>query len=86
LNKALEEVEKGPDKGEILVIKRALSRIASQEDLEQRENIFHTRCTVNGKVCSLIIDGGSCANMASEAMVEKLRLTVLPHPGPYTIQ
>jgi len=47
---------------------------------EERENIFHYRCTVQGKVCSLIIDGGSCAKVASSSMVEnsisKPRLTL----------
>ena len=82
----LEEVEEGPDEGEMLVIRRALSGLASQQDMEQRENIFHTRCTVKGKVCSLIVDGGSCANVASKTLVEKLKLSVSPHPSPYTIQ
>jgi len=41
---------------------------------------------VNGKVCSLIINGGSCANVASKAMVEKLKLVVSPHPILYTIE
>ena len=56
LNQAFKEVEEGPDEGEMLVIGRTLSGLASQDDLEQRENIFHTRCTISGKVCSLIID------------------------------
>ena len=86
MTEALEEVEEGPDDGEMLVIRRALSGIASQQDLEQRENIFHTRCTIKGKVCSLIIDGGSCANVASKTLVDKLKLVVSPHPSPYTIQ
>ena len=61
--------------------------VASQDGLDQRETIFHTRCTVEGKVCSLIIiDGGSCANVASQSMVDKLKLVVTPHPKPHTIQ
>ncbi|XP_027155906.1 uncharacterized protein LOC113756423 [Coffea eugenioides] len=40
----------------------------------------------NGKVCSLIIDGGSCANVASALMVEKLALPTLRHPTPYRLQ
>lgn len=54
--------------------------------LEQRESIFHTWCTMNGNVCSLIINGGRCANVASKAMVEKPKLAVSPHPSPYIIQ
>jgi len=86
MTEALEEVEEGPNEGEMLVIRCALSGLASQNELEQRENIFHTRCTVNGKVCSLIIDRGSCANVASKTLVEKLKLSVSPCPSPYTIQ
>ena len=52
----------------------------------QRENIFHTRCHVKDKVCSVIVDGGSCTNVASTSMVEKLGLTTLRHPRPYKLQ
>jgi len=48
--------------------------------------LFHTRCLVKDKVCSLIIDGGSCTNIASRNMVEKLGLEVLKHPRPYSLQ
>jgi len=58
LNEALEEVEEGLDEGELLVIRRALSGLASQDEFKQRESIFHIRCTVGGKVCSLSLMGG----------------------------
>ena len=86
LGDPMEEVEEGPDEGEMLVIRRALSGFAAQEDMDQREAIFHTRCTIGGKVCSLIVDGGSCANVVAKTVVEKLKLEVIPHPKPYTIQ
>ncbi|KAL0373467.1 UNVERIFIED_CONTAM: hypothetical protein Sradi_3262400 [Sesamum radiatum] len=53
---------------------------------QQRKNIFHTRCLVQWKVCMLIIDGGSCANVASCEMVEKLDLATTKHPNPYKLQ
>ena len=53
---------------------------------QQRENIFHTRCSVNNKVCSMIIDGGSCTNVASNTLVEKLGLPLLKHPRPYKLR
>ena len=81
----VEEVVEEADDGEMLVIRRALSGLKGDKE-EQRENIFHSRCTVGGKVCSLIVDGGSCANVASSSMVEKLCLQATPHPHPYTIQ
>ncbi|XP_040948648.1 uncharacterized protein [Gossypium hirsutum] len=79
-----DELEYAVD-GEILVIKRSLS-LQSVENEQQRENIFHTRCHVQGKVCSLIVDGGSCTNVASTLMVEKLGLPTTKHPQPYKLQ
>lgn len=72
--------------GESLVVRRALNIQVKEEGVEQRENIFHTRCLVGGKVCSLIIDGGSCANVASTTLVEKLGLKCERHPKPYRLQ
>ena len=52
--------------GESLVARRALSAQVKVDDMEQqRENIFHTRCHINNKVCSMIIDEGSCTNVGS---------------------
>jgi len=34
----------------------------------------------------MIIDGGSCNNLASSDLVEKLALSTKPHPHPYHIQ
>ena len=58
-----------------------------EDDNEQQHgNIFHTHCHVNNKVCSLIIDGGSCNDVASDLLVEKLQLLTLKHPKPYKLQ
>ncbi|KAL4342470.1 hypothetical protein GQ457_08G031300 [Hibiscus cannabinus] len=70
---------------EILVVKRSLNMQPSQDD-QQRENIFHTRLHVIDKVCIVIIDTGSCTNVASTLMVEKLGLTTTEHPNPYNLQ
>jgi len=51
----LEEVEEEADEGEMLVLRRVFSNQKGVKD-DQRENIFHSRCTVQGKVWSLIID------------------------------
>jgi len=76
---------KEADEGKLLVLRGVLSNQRGVKD-EQRENIFHTRCTVQGKVCSLIIDGGSCANVVSLSLIEKLGLQTMTHPYPYNIQ
>ena len=72
--------------GEALVVRRVLSAQVKEEENNQRENLFHTRCFVKGKVCSVIIDGGSCTNVASTDLVEKLALPTLKHPRPYRLQ
>ncbi|PKI71996.1 hypothetical protein CRG98_007612 [Punica granatum] len=69
-----------------LVARRALSLQTKGVEKVQRENIFHTRYYVKDKVCSVIIDGGSCTNVASSTMVEKLGLPMLKHPRPYKLQ
>ncbi|RDX66428.1 hypothetical protein CR513_54804, partial [Mucuna pruriens] len=62
-----------PVSGDILVTRRTLS-IQPKEggDMEQRKYIFNTRCHINDKVCSMIIDNGSCTNVASTLLVEKI--------------
>lgn len=76
-----------PVNGELMVVRRSLSvQVKEEEHHQQRDNLFHTRCLVNGKICSLIVDGGSCTNVASCTMVEKLRLKTTNHPRPYRLQ
>ncbi|XP_057812070.1 uncharacterized protein LOC131026252 [Salvia miltiorrhiza] len=72
--------------GQLFVARRALSVQTPPSEREQRENLFHTRCLVQDKVCSVIIDGGSCTNVASRAMVDRLGLTTEKHPKPYRLQ
>jgi len=73
------------NEGEMLVLRRALSSQKGEQE-EQRENIFHSCCTVQGKVCSIIIDSGSCANVVSLSVIEKLHLQTSVHPHPCNIQ
>ena len=69
-----------------LVTRRALSAQTRDQEKEQRENIFHTRCHVLDKVCSIIIDRGSYTNVASSMIVKKLGLATMSHPRPYKLQ
>ncbi|XP_058003982.1 uncharacterized protein LOC131180648, partial [Hevea brasiliensis] len=83
-----DEGDQPPMDGNILVTMRTLSAQVSMEcgDEMQRENIFHTRCLVNDKLCSVIVDGGSCCNVASSLLVDKLGLPTTTHPKPYGLQ
>jgi len=66
-----------PDVGELLVIQRALHAKEIALEPSQREQIFHTCCTIGGKVCEFIIDGGSFTNVAFTTLIEKLCIPLL---------
>ena len=74
-NESKQEVP--PDMGESLMMRRTMI-IPAKEDVKEkgnddswlRTNKFRTRCTSGGKVCQVIVDGGSCENMVSKEMVE----------------
>jgi hypothetical protein len=72
--------------GVALVMTQILSVQVEEAENGQRHNLFQTRAKVEGKVCKVIIDGGSCHNLASKEMVEKLGLKLLRHPHPYHVQ
>jgi len=81
------EIEsESPCEGDLLIIRRMLGTIPKPLVDTQRENIFHTRCLITNKLCSLIIDGGSCTNVASTRVVEKLALPTISHTKPYKLQ
>jgi len=84
LEETLEEVKAEADDCEMLILRRVPRGQKGAKD-EQKENIFHTQCAVQDKVCSLIIDGGSCANVVSLSMIEKPGLQAMTHPHPYNI-
>ncbi|KAK1665949.1 hypothetical protein QYE76_054108 [Lolium multiflorum] len=68
-----------------LVVTRVLTT-QPQAMEDQRCNIFQTRAGIGGKSIKVIIDGGSCHNLASTKLCEKLNLTLRKHPHPYHVQ
>ena len=80
-----DEFEIEYEHGDSLICKRTLHAKQMLCDDNQRENLFHTRCLVKGKVCNVIIDGGSCCNIASTELVDKLGLRPFYHPRPYKL-
>ncbi|RDY13239.1 hypothetical protein CR513_01870, partial [Mucuna pruriens] len=76
-----------PVNGDILVTRHALSIEPKEDgDMKQHEHNFHTRCHINDEVCSMIIDSGSCTNVASTIIVEKINLQTAKHTRPYKLQ
>ncbi|KAK1679541.1 hypothetical protein QYE76_040389 [Lolium multiflorum] len=68
-----------------LVVTRVLTT-QPQAMEDQRCNIFQTCAGIGGKSIKVIIDGGSCHNLASTELCEKLNLTLRKHPHPYHVQ
>ena len=54
-----------------------ISRLNEEKDW-RCTSIFRTCVACQGRLCTLIIDGGSCSNLASEELVENAYLLELP--------
>ena len=60
---------------ESLVVQRVLSAQMEKAEQNQCHTLFQTKCVIKECSCRVIIDGGSCNNLASAEMVEKLALS-----------
>jgi len=67
-----------PTVRELLVLNRVLHTMESPNEGSQRELIFDSRCVIQGKVFSSIIDGRSC-NVASVHQIDKHKLPTAAH-------
>jgi len=67
------------------MVRLQLGQVPKELDPSQRQNIFHGGCLINDKICLFIIDSGSCVNMASPRVVDKLGLKTIPHAKPYKL-
>lgn len=67
----------------LLCIVHKLLLSLKQTSPNQRHSIFKTKCTINKKVCEVIIDSGSSENIISKSLVKAISLTTLKHPHPY---
>lgn len=80
-----EEVVTG-DVGVNLVVRRSCFTPKVVGDDWLKHNIFQSTCTILGKVCTFVIDSGSCDNLISEEAVQKLALKTENRPKPYKLQ
>ncbi|XP_060183406.1 uncharacterized protein LOC132613407 [Lycium barbarum] len=69
----------------VVISRRAMGALARGES-DQKENLFHARCKILDKVCSLIIYGGSCTNAVSQFLVESMKFPTRKHTSPYKLQ
>ena len=83
-----EEVHVDPidaDRYKSLVVQHVLStQLAQAEKIS--DTLFHTKGVVKERSIHIIIDNGSCNNLASTTLVERLSLPTRAHPHLYHIQ
>lgn len=72
--------------GEALVTKCIMNTLFKDVETNQRMKLLYTRYFVKEKVCNLIINGGSCTNVASCEHLEKLGLANLKQTQTYRPQ
>jgi hypothetical protein len=66
------------DQYKSVVAQRVLSVQLSNAEHDQCHNLFQRRGVVKDRAIRIIIDGGSCNNLASIDIVEKLALPTQP--------
>ncbi|KAK1678101.1 hypothetical protein QYE76_038949 [Lolium multiflorum] len=71
-----------PLSGLNMQLKKVQDDACKTVDKVQRWSLFQTQCIIKGKACKLMIDGGSCTNGISKAMVAALGLSTWRLPEP----
>lgn len=56
-----------------------------QQDKGERHSLFRTRCTIQQKVCNVIVDSGSCENIIVSSVVKAFKLLNEDHLNPSQI-
>ncbi|KAI0515984.1 hypothetical protein KFK09_008655 [Dendrobium nobile] len=84
LEETIEEL--AADEGEpILGILEKLLLAPRKPVESQRNSLFRTKCTINGKVCDVVIDSGCTENIISKAVVQALQIKTSKNPHPFKI-
>ncbi|XP_062224492.1 uncharacterized protein LOC133923045 [Phragmites australis] len=86
LNSDENEIQADVDDNNCFISRRVLSVNVGKEENGQRHNLFHTRGIIKDKLCRIIVDNGSCNNIASQELVERMGLKQRRHPSPYKMQ
>ncbi|KAJ9547815.1 hypothetical protein OSB04_020358 [Centaurea solstitialis] len=77
-----EEEEEDPEEKMDVELQRIL--LLSKEE-SQHHNLFRSHCSVDKRVCNLVIDGGSSENLVSRKFVDYFNLPTQPHEAPYSL-
>ncbi|GKB63485.1 putative reverse transcriptase domain-containing protein [Tanacetum coccineum] len=80
-----EEIVSG-DVGVNLMVRRSCLTPKVVGDDWLKHNIFQSTCTILGKVCTFVVDTGSCNNLIAKEEVQKLGLKTENRPKHYKLQ
>lgn len=83
-NEVLKEVEftEGNERERLICIVQRILLSPSEEKQSQRHVLFRTRCTINKKVCEVMVGSGSSENLVSKKFVKVIGLVTQKHPKP----
>ena len=73
----MEEIEAEKD-GTTLVVRKESTPTVEKKWM--RKNIFRSIGILDGHSCIVVIDGGSCENIISQFLVDRLKLKFQKHP------
>ncbi|XP_048226279.1 uncharacterized protein LOC125368728 [Ricinus communis] len=65
-NEDVEEYDAEENDNPLCGVVRRVLHSEPLKDMQQRENLFHTRCKVLDKTCDVIVDGGSCTDVVKK--------------------
>ncbi|XP_033147287.1 uncharacterized protein LOC117134008 [Brassica rapa] len=80
-----DEEELYPYTCNLLIVRLSCLTPRADDHFLQRNKIFQSYCTINGKVCSFVIDSGSSKNVIAADAVTKLDIKDKPHLPPYKL-
>lgn len=69
----------------LLIVRLSCLTPHADDHFPQWNKIFQSCCTINGKVCSFVIDSGSSKNVIAADAVTNLDIKDEPHPPPYKL-
>ena len=79
----VEEIAAKTDGALLLVQKESIPTV---EKKWLRKNIFRSTGTIHRENCTVVIDGGSCENIISQTLVDRLKLKAYKHNRPYFVK
>ena len=83
-NDSIYEVSTSDEEDQLSCVVQRILLTPTADCIPQRNYLFRTRCTINGKVCQVIIDSDSSKNLVSKKFVTALNLKIEP-PNPYKV-